>query len=1146
MNHPSSGPATRFSQITGVPSTRNASGPPALSVSTQSPMGLRKPSQAMQRIAESPNPDIPLQSSEPASAATTQTSLSDYQNSRDYSPSAVPPPLSTRPSPAPQSPQATRDRSQSATRFPTRKSSLSQSTGPPDLTTNRQTLEEPATSKPWTAGPSASPAETPKSPTTPTTGKKLPFIRPADIYKRAEEERQSMESGRPSMDSIMDTRGNESGESPARRNTRERTDSLGSRHRSSMDDEGSDSGRRLMPMLDTVKERKSEYGFDGFNVNEQAERSNQGRPEQGPIQSSTLSQPGLEDIRSHSTSPKLPDLNRISGFGMDMFSPNRTDSEDTPRTSETATPPPASENTLHSQPSIGLRSVVHQAFDRSDDSSVPPTPASRTGSGVRRTDSESTGTTGISPIMSRVPSTAIPNAQNRDFSTPAIPEVVDEPASPDRYKSGVPASDTTPLVQPQPVVPGFKPGHRRDISAPSPGNSPARTPDLATSLISSAGHEVVITDASPSEQSRPLAEREQSFRPTIPGGWTSYAASSRSDSTQQEGDRGIVRKPTPVNEPSTSDDHELTPTTTRDASQFSIDRDNSLPTPDPAMAPSGNLYSKAPLDPRLLPKLEHAPMETQLRPDAVHRDSSAHSSAAPTPPPKDTPLQQDNNSSFPNAVDQRRSRNFGDPDQTQALPTFATDNISQEEENERLREEIVKTLTPKHSSGGHDDSMLSAHQDDPTLGGQDRDSAYLPSEYDNYWESTAEEGEAIPTAVRRSTGEFAQNTSAHSSMDQTSIFTNSETPPIPPLNSRRISQQIPAPTAQSLQHRFSWERSTETVPEVESPMANVEPAPEPSFVPHDAPTLVSHQSDHSGLILDERRTSGVPSHTSSNQEHHIGGDAALISGGAVLGGGALAAATNIPHDYSDRRQSLAEEKDPRVSSNPVSPTPPEFEHPAMSPEAHTQPPTDQFAHVSPVVVSPTQSSPTGLHGAPHERLMAFKEIAALKSQQQRIETFDATRQRYAAMESGLSSWIESLQAQHPEHADTAGWGNASRFSAPGTSSAKSKFAKVTGTGAPSTQQPYYQQYLNASSPTTPTTPGSRPGPSTQTSGGQQGFSPAGGKLTSQQVQAKGKELGKELFHTAGIFGGKAGKAGKGLLAKGKSRFRGSGGGDKVE
>ncbi|CAG8955104.1 hypothetical protein HYFRA_00007119 [Hymenoscyphus fraxineus] len=1142
----SGGPATRFSQITGLPSTRHASGPPALSVATQSPTtGLRKPSQSqvLPALAESPFPDIPGPLSEPASAATSQTPISDYQASRDFSPSAVPQPLSTRSSPAPSDPEAVRDRSQSTTTFPARKSSLSQSTGPPDLTNPMQSSQESAPPRPWTAGRSSSPAETPRTPGTP--GKKLPFIRPADIYKRAEEERQSMESGRPSMDSIMGTRGNERGESPARLASRERTDSLGSRTRSSVDDEGSESGRRLMPMLDTVKERKSEYGFEGFNVNDHAEPANQGQTAHEPTQSSHLSEPSLEVLRSHSTSPKLPDLNRMSSFGMDMFSPSRTDDEN-PRKSETATPPPASEITLHSKPSIGLRSAVHQAFDRSDDSSVPPTPASRTGSGVRRTDSESTGTTGISPIMSRVPSTAIPNTQNRDFSTPVIPEAIDEPASPDRSKPRVPASETIPTTQSQPVVPGFKPGHRRDISAPSPGNSPARTPNVETTIISPPAHEVMITDASPTEQPRPLAEREQSFRPIIPGGWTSYATSTKGDSVEQEVPGGDVVKSDSVNEPYPTphdDDHDLTPTSTRDTAQIPLDRDNSLPTPDPAMAPSGNLYSKAPLDPRLLPKLEQVPIESQLRPDVVHRALSAQSSAAPTPPPKDTPLQPAGSSSyFPHkdvTVNQKPGETLESSGQTQALPTLAADDEFSEDENDRLREEIVKTLTPRHSTIGVDISTLSAQPNEPTQTGLDRDSAYLPSEYDNYWQSSADDEKPVPAAVLSSKDDIVSKPSARPDptpvMDEASRFIDSETPTIPPLKTRRVSQQLPESKPNTLQHRFSWEKSTETVPDMGSSATNTGPEPEQNKADHVAPAPALRHSDHSGLILDERPISDSTSHSSSAQDHHTGTDAALITGGA----GTIAAAITTPPSHPDRRQSLADEKDHRVSPNNFTPTPPESDHSATSPGAQVSP---AELHVSPTTA---QFPPVGPHGGQHERLMAFKEIAALKSQQERTQTFNATRQRYAAMDSGLSTWIEAIQAQHPEHADAAGWGNTSRYSASGTSSARSKFAKVTGSGAPSTQQPYYQQYLNASSPTTPTASSSRPGLSTQSSG-QQGFSPASAKLTTQQVQAKGKELGKELFHTAGIFGGKAGKAGKGLLAKGKSRFRGSGGGDKVE
>lgn len=60
----------------------------------------------------------------------------------------------------------------------------------------------------------------------------------------------------------------------------------------------------------------------------------------------------------------------------------------------------------------------------------------------------------------------------------------------------------------------------------------------------------------------------------------------------------------------------------------------------------------------------------------------------------------------------------------------------------------------------------------------------------------------------------------------------------------------------------------------------------------------------------------------------------------------------------------------------------------------------------------------------------------------------------------------------------------------------------------------------------------------------QGMSPSGsssGKLSSQQVQAKGKDL----LHTAGVFGGKANFAAKGLFSKGKSKLRAASGNEKV-
>jgi hypothetical protein len=110
----------------------------------------------------------------------------------------------------------------------------------------------------------------------------------------------------------------------------------------------------------------------------------------------------------------------------------------------------------------------------------------------------------------------------------------------------------------------------------------------------------------------------------------------------------------------------------------------------------------------------------------------------------------------------------------------------------------------------------------------------------------------------------------------------------------------------------------------------------------------------------------------------------------------------------------------------------------------------------------------------------------------------------------------------------------------GNGAERPKVPKSSPSGIPGTslQQPYYQQYLNAS-PTSSVPSMARPSTGI-TSGSQQGFSPSSSKLSGQQSK------GKDLLHSAGVFGGKASKAGKGLFAKGKNKLRGSGGGDKVD
>lgn len=996
-----------------------------------------------------------------------------------------------------------------------------------------------------------------------------------------------MESGRPSMDSIMGNRNTDKSDSSGQPQLREKTssDSLGtsSRRRTSSfgREDGTESGRRLMPMLEPVSERKSEYGFEGFNVNDQEQ--------QHGAQSSVSHEPGfseatkldVEEARRQSVSPKLPDLNRMSGFGMDMFSQSTseppqpsfaTDSDSTPRNSviPAATSAPDADNTLRNQPSVGFRSVVHQAFDRTDDNSVPPTPASRSDSGVRRTDSESTGTTGISPIMSRVSSSAAPDHFNRDVSTtPSIPEVVNEQASP-----------SSVVHQPQPIAPGFKPGHRRDISTPSPANGPARTPDVATPVASNQGQKAFVSDpsiastANDDDDDEPLHpprhnfEREDTFRPKLPGGWTSYATTERSITpSQSERDQQIIdghssevpEKETMSDSTRDSGDLDMTPTTTKRSLPQSalaatlvgatvggealgrhdkgirsgtplspnskvVGDDNA--TPDAEM---GNVNSPITLDPRTLPPLEKAPAETQLRPDVVNRPESAESRDAPPPLAKDTPgldSTRDDSDHFPSFAKTSTpgfaTRQGANPSQPQVLPIVTADDESQDGVNERLEDDIVRSLSPRVSEG----SRLSDNFDNRSShGGAGRESTYLPREYDNYWDSTNRAQEHIPQIAPELVGSPSTSGGLPSAG---SGHIERETESIQPLNTRKVEQTNSEDGRPAIQQRFSWERSTESVPFGASGDKSVNATA--------ASTTEPARNEQQSPIVDPAEGSDAPELSDmqhENRSSHSGRDAALLAGGAIAATGAVAAHAHNSQEPPARRLSLAEEKDPRVSSYPVSPTPPEDEHPSRNSPVETSiplAPSTSSPITSPLTQQYTQSGP----------ILPFSQIAAIKSPSQRIEAFDQNRHKFAALSTGLEDWMTTLKAQQPEHADVTRIWAGSNISMP-SGSARSKFGKATGIAAPPTQQPYYQQYLNASSPNAPATAALRPGPSTAQSGSQQGFSPAGGKLKTQQVQAKGKEL----LHTAGIFGGKAGKAGKGLLAKGKSRLRGTGG-DKVE
>ncbi|KAF4985773.1 hypothetical protein F66182_16894, partial [Fusarium sp. NRRL 66182] len=175
----------------------------------------------------------------------------------------------------------------------------------------------------------------------------------------------------------------------------------------------------------------------------------------------------------------IPEVKRLSGFGQDFFG-----SADQPE--QAAQPTHGAEaqeaiqgSSLHHNPSLGFTSVVHQAFDADE------TPNSSTGSFSR---SNSDGTSVISPIIS--------SWKSETDKTPTI------------------AEDPTAEASAHEPPANFKPGHRRDLSVPSPGNGPDRFPTLANAE-EGAPAEVVLSSSqdsySSSEWDRPesTAGRQQ-------------------------------------------------------------------------------------------------------------------------------------------------------------------------------------------------------------------------------------------------------------------------------------------------------------------------------------------------------------------------------------------------------------------------------------------------------------------------------------------------------------------------------------------------------------------------------------------------------------------------------------------------------------
>ncbi|KAL9618020.1 MAG: hypothetical protein Q9160_007209 [Pyrenula sp. 1 TL-2023] len=884
-----------------------------------------------------------------------------------------------RQSPVPTSSRNSRD-SSPGHRFPPRKSSLSQQQAP------------------FASGdvPTVDSTDTATDDSIDAPAKPLPFVRPADIYKRVEEERQrraSQESSRPSMDS-------------------ERIRSSPPPPVPSLDQ--SDSNERVpraKPTLDPVTERKSEYGFDRMLENAQEDHPTE--PESTAEPSSAVSQTYASSQYSDRDPISASSVQSKQSFtpGRDRAMQGTTIEKDQPTPRGSTFPQPQKSDLKHSQ-SLGYRSLVEKAFEDSEEQ-VPPTPQS-IGDSVPRSNSASTSQ--ISPIISRNPSTIAQNLSStgQAEAPPTIPE-----ESNSRPSTSGTEKDAEALNPP------IRPGYRRETSTPSPNNSPARRPlsvetgeipesELATlstdnerSLGSSRiprsesptkgkvrdiagrfnGSNQSSPSASPQKESpRPITARNESFRPVLPGGWMSYTTNTGSSTP-------AVETPTAKNTslpPNQRERSESPPTATAPKQKANDGLSGSA---FAAAAAAGSAlagaFTKA-TEPESKPTQQS---NLQVKGQPEMSAMSTASSKPPTPPPKDAEeMTSTADDYFPTPLAPRKSGEYGStPRRPQMLPQLSTDTSPQDDENDRLRKEILKDLTPRSN-------LSNEYQGNLTATPKPRDqveSTLIPEEYNTYWNDVTQS----PDLSLSKPGKAS----------------------LPPEIQARPPPVQNQPKPKSLKKRFSWETwsDDDDVPAVQplstptKEVQQLEPEPEltPTEVAKPDERYEAYSSPHVESPVHAREPSDLPDIPAHEVADHL-----------------------APYEHPESEPSPS----PDVQQTDES----EAEvQPIPQPIPQSQPIPQPFSKLPSDVPRISQESSA-------TKILAFKEIMSLQTSHDRIAAFNNVRQQLIHTDTGLTGWIQSTSDKQPEHADIINKNGRAQRPAIGhkPSPSRSKFPRITSLG----------------------------------------------------------------------------------------------------
>ncbi|KAG6312693.1 hypothetical protein E4U44_003134 [Claviceps purpurea] len=417
------------------------------------------------------------------------------------------------------------------------------------------------------------------------------------------------------------------------------------------------------------------------------------------------------------------------------------------------------------------------------------------------------------------------------------------------------------------------------------------------------------------------------------------------------------------------------------------------------------------------------------------------------------------------------------PGSVQRQATFNTETSSPVKDNDFLSDEILKSLSLSASPAEtHDDQSTSKDSHLPGHTGAN-DSNDTSQGDDDSWEEDSEKD-------------------AKSSKALANIDPIPELPGLTAESPKKQSAQSLVPPQSSLRARFSWE--------AEERAAQLQPRT--SSLPFNAASAAVQAGrgvgETASLAEETLRPIGLsPQVSNGSSQPAIRQQPAFEASSLVS-----SALENEPAAVSEANDSTAPEENAldQRDLTAVSPMP-------LSDNDST--PGDQLR--------PSSAHSTPSIQQPQAQAMGFRDIMKLGSSGERIAKYNESREIATLTESGLENWLVHISAEYPDMTLDGPFQNASGF-APGSGA-----AAQAGLGSPASQQPQHQQVLNAGTANSASSPTSRgrlaslgmPSPASGSTFGHSG----------NQIGTKSKEL----MHSAG-------KMGKGLLSKGRSKLRGTG------